>query len=616
MSAPGGNSVPKHKAAVMLFDGDCGFCKYWIERWRDQTRDRIEYRAYQEATADFPQIPRSDFERSIQLVESDGRVTSGAEAVFRALDLGGHRVWWPRAGVAMKIARGVYRFVADHRVSFSFLTRVFLGRNPRPASYLVARCVFLRLLGVVYFFAFLSLALQVRGLIGKRGILPAADFLEAVRAQIGTERYWLVPTLAWVNASDAALLGMCLAGIALSVAVVFGWIPSISLIVLWLLYLSLVTVTRIFLGYQWDVLLLETGLLAIFLTEPFAWRPAWNQESRAACIARWLLLWLSFRLMLESGAVKLASHDETWRNLTALSYHYQTQPLPIWTSWYANQAPLWFQKVSCALMFAVELIAPFAVFGPRNVRRAGAGAMIGLEALIAATGNYCFFNLLTASLCVLLLDDEVWPVSTPRRGVATTRRGWPLGVVAPVAALSVTLTLAPLMAMLRPGWRWPQPLSWLTRQLSPLRSFNSYGLFAVMTTSRPEIIVEGSRDGEAWAPYEFKWKPGDVRKRPGIVEPFQPRLDWQMWFAALGTVEDNPWFIQFLGRLLQGSPEVLGLMGRNPFPDAPPRFVRAVVYDYKFTRAGEKTDAWWRREYKGLYRPALQLSENGELKMR
>ncbi len=618
-SAPGGNGISKGSAAVMLFDGACGFCKYWIERWQARTGERIEYHAYQDAASRYPEIAAPEFERAVQLVESNGRVTSGADAVFRALELSDVRVPWPRGCVWMKIARTAYGFIASHRVFFSFLTRLFFGRNARPASYLIARAVFLRLLGVAYFFAFLSLFFQVRGLVGKRGILPAGEFLENVRAQLGPERYSLLPTLAWLNASDSFLVGMCVAGVAFSVAVMLGFAPAISLIFLWVLYLSLLTISRVFLGYQWDVLLLETGLLAIFLTAPFALRPAWNQERRTERLARWLLLWLLFRLTFESGVVKLASGDQTWRNLTALAYHYQTQPLPIWTSWYANQTPLSVQKVCCGMMLAIELVAPFAVFGPRNVRRAGAGVMIALQGFIASTGNYCFFNLLTGSLCVLLFDDDVWPRSWQqffRRERSQTKPAWPFWIVAPVAAVSVGLTSLQLKSMLWPGSRWPDSISWLHRKLAPLRSFNSYGLFAVMTTTRPEIIVEGSRDGESWMPYEFKWKPGDLQKRPGVIAPFQPRLDWQMWFAALGTIQENSWFISFLGRMLEGSPDVLQLMGGNRFADGPPRYIRAVVYQYKFTRSEDKTDAWWSREYVGLYCPALYLSERGELKMR
>jgi predicted DCC family thiol-disulfide oxidoreductase YuxK len=613
------HEIPPVRRGVMLFDGTCGFCKFWIERWRHRTGSRVEYRPFQEAGHEFPQIAPGRFEEAVQLVEEDGRVSSGAEAVFRACELGGNRRPWPRSGMPMALANAVYGFVAGHRVLFSWLTRVLFGRDPRPASYLVGRWIFTRALGLVYFFAFLSLALQIRGLLGRRGILPVAEFLAAARERIGSERYWLLPSWTWLNASDGFLMGICVFGIALSLAVMAGFWPSLCLLLLWSLYLSIVTVSRVFLGYQWDALLLEAGLLAVLLTGPLAWRPRWNAENPSARIARWLLLWLLFRLTFESGVVKLASGDSTWRNLTALAFHYETQPLPIWPSWYAHQAPLWWHKASCAGMFAIELAAPFAIFGPRNVRIAGAGAMLLLQGGIAATGNYTFFNLLTASLCLLLLDDRAWPAGLRgfvTAGPARRERGWPLLFTAPVSAVAVSLTGVQLLGAVGVLSSWPQPLAAIHAKLAAFRSFNSYGLFAVMTTRRPEIILEGSRDGEHWTEYEFKWKPGDVNRRPRLVAPFQPRLDWQMWFAALGGFEQNPWLAAFIQRLLEGAPEATALLGRNPFVEAPPRFIRAVLYDYHFTTRADRTKAWWKREYTGIYCPALTLNAEGELGMR
>ena len=310
-----------------------------------------------------------------------------------------------------------------------------------------------------------------------------------------------------------------------------------------------------------------------------------------------MLRWLLFRLMFSSGLVKLLSGDALWHNLTALTVHYETQPLPTWIGWYAHQLPAWFQKFSCGVMFVIELGLPWLIFGTRKLRYVAAGAFAAFMILIALTGNYCFFNLLALALCVTLLDDSVL-----RRVVPKSLRGVPVpvsggfhryakgamnGLFVLVVAVVMLVTVMQLLPARRTGHHWPRQILrdyYETYQaIAPFRTVNSYGLFAVMTPSRPEIIVEGSNDGVAWLPYEFKYKPGDLTRRPRFVEPFQPRLDWQMWFAALGNYEQNDWFIAFCAKLLKGAPEVLALLAKNPFPSAPPRYIRAMLYDYRFT---------------------------------
>jgi lipase maturation factor 1 len=275
-----------------------------------------------------------------------------------------------------------------------------------------------------------------------------------------------------------------------------------------------------------------------------------------------------------------------------------------------NQSPLAWHKLCTVAMFAIEFGAPFTVIAPARLRRAGCAAMVTLQALIAGSGNYCFFNLLSASLCMLTLDDDVWPRCwrmLARLPAAKRDIAWPVALAAPASALNVLITTMLLASTVRMQISWPKPLSKLYEMVSPLRTFNGYGLFAVMTTERPEIIIEGSNDREHWLAYEFKWKPGDVTRRPRLVAPHQPRLDWQMWFAALGSVHEQ-WFQRFLVRLLEGSPEVLGLLGKNPFPDAPPHYVRALLYDYHFTRfSDDDPHAWWKRELKGIYFPEASL---------
>lgn len=605
----------------MIYDGDCNFCRFWIARWRENTGRKVRYRRSQQVADRFPEIPPVEFARAVQLVEPDGSVRSGADAVFRAYDVSGRPPLLLRIARLLPgfrtVARVAYRFIADHRATFSFLTRLLWGRSFRRPTFFIARWVFLRVLGVVYLIAFLSLLVQIRGLIGHRGILPAGEYLTAVRENVtGSDRYRMFPTVFWLSASDAALVGTCVVGVVLSCAVIFNVLPGLAFALLWFLYLSFVTVGRIFLGYQWDALLLEAGFVAIFLAPP-ALRPDWRANPPSTRLTHLLLLWLLCRFMLQSGIVKLASGDATWRDLTALHYHYETQPLPMPLAWHAHQSPLWWHQASAVLMFAIELAAPFALLGPARIRRAGCGAMLGLQGAIAATGNYTFFNLLTAGLCVLALDDDAWPARwrkavrvSPRPRPEKPAAGWPRWIVLPLAATNVIVTGMQFAGTLRLQITWPKPLVRLHEAVLPFRNFNPYGLFAVMTTKRPEILIEGSNDGAEWRPYEFKWKPGDVRRAPGIVAPHQPRLDWQMWFAALGSARENPWFFHFIIRLLEGSPEVLTLLRTNPFPEAPPRLIRAVYYDYQFTRRGDGSDpeAWWKRELIGLYCQPLTLA--------
>ena len=485
--------------------------------------------------------------------------------------------------------------------------------TPARESYVLVRWVFLRALGAVYFCAFASLWPQILGLIGRRGFLPAQDFLDAVAALAGPERYHLVPTLLWLGASDHALRLVCAAGMLLSLLLTGGVLPVPTLAGLWLLYLSLVSVGQDFLGFQWDTLLLETGFLAIFFAPLRAW-PRLAFETPPSRLALWLLRWLLFRLMFGSGVVKLASGDPTWHGLTAMAYHYETQPLPAPTAWLLHLLPLSFQKFQTLAVLVVELAAPFLIFAPRRGRLMGAGLLAGLQVLILLTGNFAFFNYLTLALCVLLLDDAALrrlvparlrprlPQEPEARPAPTPARRW---VLAPVAAGLFALSVSQFAGQ----FGLPAPVQPLVAWQEPLHLVNPYGLFAVMTTSHPVIAVEGSDDGRTWQEYGFRFQPGDVNQAPRWVAPFQPRLDWQLWFAALGSPDQSPWFRAFLARLLQGSPDVLGLLRTNPFPHAPPRFVRATLWDYRFTdaRARGATGAWWQRRPLGLYFPPASL---------
>jgi lipase maturation factor 1 len=473
---------------------------------------------------------------------------------------------------------------------------------------IITAWAFSRCMALVYLVAFWSLGVQVLGLIGHHGILPAVDFLHFIGQDEGVNRFWAAPTLCWFNNSDGFLLFLCWGGAVLSILFFIGFMPALSAFLLWLFYMSLTVVGQDFLGFQWDNLLLEAGFLLIFLfPHPFQIQP--KPLVRPSLVVVWLLRWLLFRLVFESGMVKLLSGDANWSHLTALTYHYWTQPLPNVISWYVNQLPLWFQEFSCGLMFGIELFIPFLIFCGRGARLVAFFGITGLQLLIILTGNYCFFNLLAMALSLTLLEDEhLKAFSLPPVGRALEGSIF-YKIVTGVLAVVILIVSLGITADSFGRIPLPKPVEKLIVALSPIRSINSYGLFAVMTTERNEITLEGSNDGAHWLPYEFRYKPGDINHAPRWAMPHQPRLDWQMWFAALGTWRENHWLMALMVRLLQGEPSVVNLLAVNPFHDHPPRYIQASFWEYHFTNFKMKgpNGPWWHREIKGLYCPTLSL---------
>jgi predicted DCC family thiol-disulfide oxidoreductase YuxK len=599
---------------LLLWDGECRFCQLWVDRWRESWSGKVDFAPAQSQAARFPEIPAVAYAEAVLLIEPDGTVYSGAEAILRARALGRRslvlRAYEKIPGLPL-VANAGYRTVAGSRPLLSPLTRWLCGPNLAPPHYSVSAGIFLRALAVIYFIAFASLWWQLGGLIGPDGILPAQPYLDAAGQQLGASRWWQMPTLCWFFGAGKFLHVLCLGGLALSLAVFLRLAQPVCLLLLWLFYLSLCGVGQIFLGYQWDALLLETGLLAVFLAP---WRRADDDRPEPPSVARWLLGWLLFRLMFMSGFVKLASGDTTWHGLTALTFHYQTQPLPTWLGWYTHQLPVWFQKMSCTVMFVIELVVPFLLFGQRRLRLGAALTLAAFQVLIALTGNYTFFNLLTIALCLLFLDDSWWArwFGVAPRLYSAVISGWRslssrsllrrwTGHAVFVVFFAASL-VATLPNLLRLG-SWPAWYVSTYRFVAVTRSVNSYGLFAVMTLTRPEIIIEGSADGHTWLPYEFKWKPGDLQRRPGFVAPHQPRLDWQLWFAALTYPNIEPWMTPFFRQLAVNAPAVTGLLKTNPFSREPPSYLRAVVYEYQFTTPAERgrTGAWWKRSVVSYY---------------
>jgi len=601
---------------LLIYDGDCGFCRHWVERWRYKTADRVDYAPYQSKADEIPEIPRIDFQSSVQFLEPGNRRSQGAEAVFRLLAYRPRMRWllwlYQRLPGFAGISEAGYRSVAAHRPFFSSLTRLLWGKSPAPSTYFLTRRIFFALLGLVYLIAFASLGVQIKGLVGSNGISPARELLREISVPSGAARYYWLPTLFWISSQDWVLLLVCGLGAALSFALILGYCPAPLLFFLWLFYLSLFKVGGVFLSFQWDILLLETGFLAIFFA-PWALslKRAEASPSRAILL---LLRWLLFRLMVLSGLVKLLSGDPSWRDGSALQYHYETQPLPNWVSYYAHQLPLWFQRLSLQGMFFVELLVPFLIFAPRRPRRWAAYFLIVFQILIMMTGNYGFFNLLTIALCTLLLDDESWPGWIRRRfSLAKTDSrsaqggAWPQWILLPLGLWIFLSSLAPALMRLREGSEVPEVLEKIYEVTEPFHLTNSYGLFAVMTKIRPEIRIEGSLDGQTWSAYEFRWKPGALNEAPRFVEPHMPRLDWQMWFAALSSYRHNPWFHRFLQKLLEGSPDVLALLKTNPFPGQTPHYLRATISRYQFSDLATKakTGDWWVKGEDFPYSPTL-----------
>jgi len=588
---------------MLVFDGDCSFCRAWIDYWRKLTGERVLYTPYQEIGDRFPDLPQRDFASAVTLFLSTGEVQSGAHAVFSLLTLVPGKNWmlWLYAHIPgfTLISELVYKMVARHR-SFCYLaTRALWGIPIEVETFGIASWLFLRTLGAVYLAAFASFEVQAAGLIGSHGISPAADYMRSLRNYYGA-LYWQVPTLFWLNAGDRMIKAVGIAGICLSFLLFLGVRWRILRVALFVLYLSLVTAGQEFMGYQWDALLLEAGFLGILLG--------------SSPVVIWLYRWLLFRLIFLSGAVKLASGDPSWRHFTALAVHYETQPLPTPLAWYMHQLPEWFHRGSVGFVFFVELVVPFLIFAPRRVRFFAARAIIALQLLILLTGNYAFFNVLTMGFCLFLVDDTFFRRVMPKWVIGAASlapiqgksRVWMRPICGAFAAVAFFVGGFQVAHVF--GVRWSVADA-VTRSLSPFEIINSYGLFAVMTTTRPEIVIEGSNDGVTWLTYGFKYKPGHLMQRPAWVAPHQPRLDWQMWFAALGDYQSDPWIVRFMARLLQGSPEVLRLLGQNPFPDVPPHYIRAMLYQYHFSSPAERksTGAWWSRELKGVYVPAVSL---------
>jgi lipase maturation factor 1 len=479
------------------------------------------------------------------------------------------------------------------------LMRTLLQRLTAPADHLqLTSWLFLRLLALIYFIAFLSLAGQVAGLAGPQGILPMDNYMSDVEGALGRPAAWLwLPSLFWwTGAGDFMLQGAAYLGALLCLPLLFARWERPLLIALFLLYLSLYHACQVFTNFQWDNLLLETGFLAIFLV---------NGATR---LLVFLFEWLLFRLRFMSGLFKLLSGDPSWLGFTTLNHYFETQPLPHIGSWYAQQLPDWLLKSGVGLTFFSELIVPFFIFLPRPFRLTAAAITLLMQLLIIATSNHNFINLLTILLCLFLLDDRIVGRLLPRR-IGTRIAQW---TQKPGRFKRLLITLAALLIV-------PSSLIGFTSQVmreplvTPLQAIydsvrrfgigNIYHVYPTMQTVRQELVIQGSQDGETWQTYAFKYKPGDPVRRPSFIVPYQPRLDWMIWFVPTQQQVQMYWFDKFMQRLHENAPAVTALLAVNPFTEQPPRYLRVLAFDYRFTTPKERAESgdWWRLKYLGEF---------------
>jgi len=577
--------------ARLVFDGDCGFCRYSVEYARGVTVDRVEYRSYQEVASEYLDVTTEEFAASIQLFHTSERY-SGADAAFRTLALGGlgfwHVLYRYLPGFAI-CSEWLYRFVSTHRVGSLVIAKALFGASLRPAQFEQTADWLYRGVMLMALLALSSLWWQIDALIGEHGILPVADFLGAVREQLGSDAYLQVPTLLWISTSDTFVHGLCGLGLVACCIGIAGRARVTAALLVYGVYLSLFYGGQIFMGYQWDLLLIECLLLSALLAGHRKW-------------GIWLFRLLLFRFMLLSGAAKLLSDDPTWVDASALAYHFETQPLPTTLAWFAHHLPATLLKAGVYATLLIEIVFSFFVFLPRNPRLVAGCGFVLLELLILLTGSYNFFNLLTIVMCLALLDDRLLRRLPHLRGVRLRHITRHL-----VTGFGCLIAVLGLLVVLDSTTRSRVPRA-LLEVFEPARAVNRYGLFAVMTTKRDELVMEGSLDGVNWLAYGFPFKPGDVADHPRLATPHQPRLDWQMWFAALTTLERSPWVYGFASALLRAEPAVLALV-EDPFAGASPAFVRVVRYRYRFTtpEERERNGDWWIRERIGPWSQEMRL---------
>jgi len=480
-------------------------------------------------------------------------------------------------------------------------------------SYWLTRFVILRLLGFVYLAAFISLARQVLPLIGSQGLLPAQDFIFRVHEHFGsaTGGFLAMPSIFWAGISDRELTVLAWVGAALSLVVVLGYANAILMAFLWLLYTSFVNIGQDWYSYGWEIQLLETGFLGMFLCPLLDPRPFPKRPPPVLIV--WLFRWLAFRIMLGAGLIKLRG-GSCWRDLTALYYHYETQPIPNPLSPYFHFQPHWLLKFEVLWNHVIELVVPWFAFGPRRARHVAGLLLASFQVFLILSGNLSFLNYLTIVPILACFDDSLLakvlpkPLSDRARRAAAENKS--LSFAQEISSVAYTgiiviLSIAPTLNLLSGN-------QIMNGSFDRLHLVNTYGAFGTVGRERNEIIFEGTSDDTVgpdtvWRTYEFPYKPGDPMRRPGVVAPYQPRLDWQIWFAAMSTPEEYPWTLHFIWKLLHNDAGTLSLLANNPFPDKPPRYIRAQLYTYHYAPLTNPAGAWWERKLIGPWLPPLSV---------
>jgi hypothetical protein len=466
-------------------------------------------------------------------------------------------------------------------------------------GYWYSRFVFERALAGIYFVAFLCAANQFLPLLGERGLLPISRFIQFVPFRSSPSLFYfahgdlVVRIAAWLGVALSALM---LTGLPQR----WGAIPAaVGWALLWALYLSFVNVGQTFYAFGWESLLLETGFFAIFLG---------GITSTPNALLMWIYRWTLFRVMFGAGLIKLRG-DPCWRDLTCLDYYFETQPIANPLSWYFHWLPSGVHRAGVAFNHVAELGVPFLYFLPQPFAAVGGLITVAFQLTLIVSGNLSWLNWITIVLCIPTFDDRwlSWlPLAMPGLDVPGIAHRV---IVAALAVLVAVLSIGPVLNMLSPS-------QVMNTSFNTIHLVNTYGAFGSVTRVRHEIVIEGTSDAvvtdtSGWRPYEFKGKPGDPARQPPQIAPYHLRLDWLMWFAAMGSPSQHPWFTALLAKLLEGNKDVLGLLRRNPFPDRPPRWVRAMYYEYTFTTPEERRQAgrWWKRRLIGPYMQPVALRQ-------
>ena len=474
----------------------------------------------------------------------------------------------------------------------------------------LTRMIFVRALGAIYLVAFLGVLFQMKGLVGSRGLLPAQLFLQQVKAASGSgmHTFWKLPTVFWWHLSDHWMTILAITGVGVSAAIMLGLSNGISLLLVWIIYMSFVHIGQVFYGYGWESLLLETGFLAIFLYPMFnlSLFPAHHPPPKLVMA---LLLWVLFRNMFGAGMIKVRG-DDCWRDLTCLNTHFETQPLPNLLSPWFHRLPQWMLKGGVLFNHVVELLAPFGLLLTAPFRIVAGILTAIFQIILIISGNLSWLNWLTLVLCIPCFDDRIWRRMIPQQWLPTIPTDMGFSVLATgtqwgligLGVLVAVLSIQPIQNLLSSQQR-------MNTSYDPFHLVNSYGAFGSVGKERFECVIKGSHDPSSndWQEYGFPAKPGPVMRRHPIIAPYQPRLDWQIWFAAMGNINHNPWLVHLVAKLLKNDPTIQPLIGHNPFKSKPPTAIKIDLYRYTFAPKG--TPAKWQRQFVGPYLPPITIND-------